>query len=200
MAECPEAVLARRDLVAALLGRRDDALVIAGLGSAAWDCAAVENNPLDFPLWGAMGNAAMIGLGLSLAQPERRVLVITGDGDMAMGLGSLATIASQRPTNFALLVLDNEHHGETGMQKSHTSVGLDIAGVAASCGFHQTHCISDQAGWYAAIPLLLGAPGPIAVVAKIKAEKLSRVLPPRDGAYLKDRFRNALLGEEEAQA
>ena len=200
MAKHPKATLARRDLVAGLLTERGDGLVIAGLGSAAWDCAAVENNPLDFPLWGAMGNAAMIGLGLALAQPERRVLVITGDGDMVMGLGSLATIASQRPANFALLVLDNEHHGETGMQKSHTSEGLDIAGVAASCGFRETHSVYDQADWSAAMPLLIRAPGPIAVIAKIKAEKLSRILPPRDGNYLKDRFRNALLGEEVAQA
>ena len=152
MAERPEATLHRRDLVAALLAKRGDALVVAGLGSAAWDCAAVENNPLDFPLWGAMGNAAMIGLGLSIAQPERRVLVITGDGDMAMGLGGLATIATQRPTNFALLVLDNERHGETGMQKSHTAEGLDIAGVAANCGCGETLSVRDQAGWDAAMP------------------------------------------------
>ena len=200
MAERPEATLHRRDLVAALLAKRGDALVVAGLGSAAWDCAAVENNPLDFPLWGAMGNAAMIGLGLSIAQPERRVLVITGDGDMAMGLGGLATIATQRPTNFALLVLDNERHGETGMQKSHTAEGLDIAGVAANCRIGETLSVRDQAGWEAAMPLLLEAPGPVAVIAKIKAETLPRVLPPRDGAFLKDRFRNALLGEEAAQA
>jgi thiamine pyrophosphate-dependent acetolactate synthase large subunit-like protein len=198
MAERPDTQLARRDLVAELLGRRGDALVVAGLGSAAWDCTSVAHNPLDFPLWGAMGNAAMIGLGLSLAQPGRRVLVITGDGDMAMGLGSLATIAGQRPDNLALLVLDNERHGETGMQKSHTAGRLDLAGVAESCGFDTVRRVRDQAAWADALPLLLEAPGPVAVVAKVKAETLPRVLPPRDGAYLKDRFRTALLGADAA--
>lgn len=195
MAERPDTDLARRELVAELLAKRGDALVIAGLGSAAWDCTAVEHNPLDFPLWGAMGNAAMIGLGLALAQPERRVLVITGDGDMAMGLGSLATIAGQRPANLALLVLDNERHGETGMQKSHTAGHLDLAGVAKSCGIEETRLVRDAGGWAEAMPLLLEAPGPVAVVAKVKAETLPRALPPRDGAVLKDRFRTALLGE-----
>ncbi len=196
MAELDSA-LSRRDLVTALLDRRRDALVIAGLGSAAWDCAAVENNPLDFPLWGAMGNTSMIGLGLALAQPGRRVLVITGDGDMAMGLGSLATIASQRPANLALLVLDNERHGETGMQKSHTAEALDLAGVAQSCGFGKVRRVRDETTWADALPLLLEAEGPIAVIAKVKPESLPRVLPPRDGTHLKDRFRVALLGKQE---
>ena len=197
MAERADTALSRRDLVAELLARRGDALVVAGLGSAAWDCAAVENNPLDFPLWGAMGNAAVIGLGLALAQPARRVLVITGDGDLAMGLGSLATIAGQSPTNLALLVLDNERHGETGMQKSHTAGRLDLAGVAEACGFDAVRGVRDAAAWTDALPLLLEAPGPVAVIAKVKAETLPRVLPPRDGAHLKDRFRAALLGAVE---
>ena len=141
----------------------------------------------------------MIGLGLALAQPERRVLVITGDGDLTMGLGGLATIATQRPANLALAVLDNERHGETGMQRSHTSLQLDLAGVAEACGFGETCLVRDQAGLEAALPLILEAPGPVAAIIKIKAEKLPRVLPPRDGAYLKDRFRCALLGEEAAQ-
>ncbi|MBI07366.1 MAG: aldehyde dehydrogenase [Rhodospirillaceae bacterium] len=196
MAELIDSGLLRRDLVAELLGRRGNSLVIAGLGSAAWDCAAVKNNPLDFPLWGAMGNAAMIGLGLALARPERRVLVVTGDGDMAMGLGSLATIGSQRPENLALLVLDNERHGETGMQKSHTAGALDLAGVAKSCGFGRVSLVRDEAAWVDSLPLLLEAPGPTAVIAKVRPENLPRILPPRDGVYLKDRFRAALLGEE----
>ena len=199
MAERPDTELGRRDVVAAILAKRGEALVIGGLGSAAWDCAAVENNPLDFLLWGAMGNAAAIGLGLALAQPRRRVLVITGDGDLTMGLGALATIATQRPANLALAVLDNERHGETGMQRSHTSLQLDLAGVAEACGFGETCLVRDQAGLEAALPLILEAPGPVAAIIKIKAEKLPRVLPPRDGAYLKDRFRCALLGEEAAQ-
>ena len=200
MSETPDTELNRRDAVRAILAKRGDALVVGGLGSPAWDCAAVENNPLDFLLWGAMGNAASIGLGLALAQPQRRVLVITGDGDLTMGLGTLAVIGTERPANLAIVVLDNERHGETGMQRGHTAHQLDLAGVAENCGFAETRLVRDQAGLADALPTILEAPGPIAAIIKIKAENLPRVLPPRDGAFLKDRFRNALLGEETAQA
>ncbi|MDA0230031.1 MAG: thiamine pyrophosphate-dependent enzyme [Proteobacteria bacterium] len=200
MSESPDTELDRRDVVRAILAKRGDALVVAGLGSPAWDCAAVENNPLDFLLWGAMGNTASIGLGLALAQPHRRVLIITGDGDMTMGLGTLAAIGTQRPANLAIVVLDNERHGETGMQHGHTAHQLDLAGVATNCGFAETRLVRDQAGLADALPIILEAVGPIAAIIKIKAENLPRVLPPRDGAFLKDRFRNALLGEEIAQA
>jgi thiamine pyrophosphate-dependent acetolactate synthase large subunit-like protein len=195
MPEAPDTELGRRDAVRAILARRGDALVIGGLGSPAWDCAAVENNPLDFLLWGAMGSAAAISLGLACAQPRRRVLVITGDGDMTMALGTLAAIAGARPANLAIVVLDNERYGETGMQPSHTARHLDLAGVAEKCGFADTRTVRDQAGLEAALPIIHHAPGPIAVIVKVKAEDLPRVLPPRDGAYLKDRFRGVLLGE-----
>ncbi len=200
MPKTPNTSLHRRDVVGAIMAKRRDALVVAGLGSPAWDCAAVENNPLDFVLWGAMGNTASIGLGLALAQPQRRVLIITGDGDMTMGLGTLAAIGTQRPANLAIVVLDNERHGETGMQRGHTAYQLDLAGVARNCGFATTRLVRDQTGLVDALPIILEAPGPIAAIIKIKAENLPRVLPPRDGAFLKDRFRNALLGEEIAQS
>ncbi len=103
--------LNRREVVASLLKRRDGLLVVAGLGAPAWDCAAAGDHPFTFPLWGAMGSAAMIGLGLALAQPKRRVLVVTGDGEMLMGLGSLATIGVRRPGNLSIVVLDNERYG-----------------------------------------------------------------------------------------
>jgi thiamine pyrophosphate-dependent acetolactate synthase large subunit-like protein len=200
MTDGSDLVLNRRDVVREVLAGRGDALVIAGLGSAAWDCAAVENNPLDFLLWGAMGNAVSIGLGLALAQPKRRVLVITGDGDLTMGLGALATVGAQRPANLAIVVLDNERHGETGMQMSHTARHLDITGVAQNCGIVEAFLVRDLEALADAIPRILTAPGPVAAIIKVKAEKLPRVLPPRDGAYLKDRFRAALLGEDIAQA
>jgi thiamine pyrophosphate-dependent acetolactate synthase large subunit-like protein len=200
MPEQPNTELARRDVVQTILEGRGNALVIGGLGSPAWDCAAVENNPLDFLLWGAMGNAAAIGLGLAQAQPERRVLVITGDGDMVMGLGSLAAIGSAGPENLAIIVLDNERYGETGMQPSHTAQHLDLAGVAESCGFPETHTVRDQSGLEDVLPAIHAAPGPIAAIIKVRAEDLPRVLPPRDGAFLKDRFRIALLGEARALA
>ena len=122
-------------MVKKLLEKRGDLLVIAGLGSTAWDITAAGDHDLSFPTWGAMGQAAMMGLGLALAQPKRRVLVITGDGEMLMGLGALATIGVQKPANLTVVVIDNERYGETGMQATHTASGVDLAGVAKACGF-----------------------------------------------------------------
>jgi thiamine pyrophosphate-dependent acetolactate synthase large subunit-like protein len=185
--------LRRRELAKALLADGGDLLVVAGLGSTAWDVTAAGDRPLNFPLWGAMGGAAMVGLGLALAQPERRVLVVTGDGELLMGLGSLATIAVQRPANLALVAFDNERYGETGMQATHTAHGVDLAAVAAACGFATTGTLRDQREVDAALLLIRAAPGPVLYVAKVRAEPLQFALPPKDGAHLKDRFRQALL-------
>src|SRR2546427_6720421 len=127
-------MMRRREVVKKLLENRGDLLVIAGLGSTAWDITAAGDSPLSFPLWGAMGQASMMGLGLALAQPKRRVLVITGDGEMLMGLGSLATIGVQKPENLSVVVIDNERYGETGMQTTHTASGVDLSAVARGGG------------------------------------------------------------------
>jgi thiamine pyrophosphate-dependent acetolactate synthase large subunit-like protein len=185
--------LRRRELAARLLANTDDLLVVAGLGSTAWDITAAGDRPLNFPLWGAMGGAAIVGLGLALGQPERRVLVITGDGELLMGMGSLATIAVQRPSNLAIVVFDNERYGETGMQATHTAHGVDLAGVAAACGFPITSTVCEESELERALPVIRTSPGPVLYVAKVRAEPLPFALPPRDGAYLKDRFRQALL-------
>jgi thiamine pyrophosphate-dependent acetolactate synthase large subunit-like protein len=187
--------LRRREVAMRLLADPGELLVIAGLGSTAWDVTAAGDRPLNIPLWGAMGGAAMVGLGLALAQPERRILVITGDGELLMGLGSLATIAVQRPANLALVVFDNERYGETGMQATHTARGVDLAAVAAACGFPLTGTLRKEDELEAALPAIRTGPGPGLYVAKVRAEPLPFVLPPKDGAYLKDRFRHALLGE-----
>src|SRR6266404_1219546 len=136
--------LDRRDVVRELLTVRGDLLVISGLGAPTYDVAAAGDSPLNFYLWGAMGGAAMIGLGLALARPRARVAVITGDGEMLMGLGSLATIGVKQPQNLAILVLDNRHYGETGMQASHTQYGIDMIGIARACRFAQAHVISQE--------------------------------------------------------
>ena len=188
------ASMKRRDVVNALLEKRGGLLVVAGLGSTAWDITAAGDGPLNFPLWGAMGNAAMIGLGLALAQPERRVLVITGDGEMLMGLGSLATIGVQQPANLAVVVIDNERYGETGMQATHTAAGVDLAKVATACGFGSAKQVREPAELAALRAAIHGAPGPHFAQVKVIAEKLPLVLPPRDGGILKSRFRKALLG------
>src|SRR5271169_4083894 len=96
--------LDHRLAIRTLLENRGDLLLVTGLGSTTWDAASVCDDDRNFYLWGAMGAAAMVGLGLALAQPNRRVLVVTGDGEMLMGLGSLATIGVQRPPNLAVAV------------------------------------------------------------------------------------------------
>jgi len=186
--------LHRRDVVKKILSNRNDLLVVAGLGSTSWDITAAGDSPLSFPTWGAMGQAAMIGLGLALARPERRVLVVTGDGEMLMGLGSLATVGVQRPANLTLVVIDNERYGETGMQATHTAHGVDLAAAARACGFKNSKMISAESEIQALRNLIHEGPGPNFAQVKVVAEKLPLVLPPHDGQLLKARFRRALLG------
>ena len=183
--------LQRRTVVRTLLADRGDLLVIAGLGAPAWDATDAGDHPLTFPLWGGMGGATAIGLGLALAQPDRRVLVLTGDGELLMGMGSLATAGVQRPRNLALVVLDNEHYGETGMQPSHTAFGVDLAAAAKACGFASSAQITTMAQIAALREAIHRAEGPLFAQIKIAADKLPLVLPPRDGAHLKNRFRRS---------
>lgn len=189
------ATLHRRDVVSALLADRGDLLVIAGLGSPSWDVAAAGDSPLTFPLWGAMGQAAMTGLGLAVAQPERRVLVITGDGEMLMGFGSLASIGVQQPANLSIVVLDNGRYGETGMQETHTASGVDLAGVASACRFANSRTIWKKDELPSVVEMIHVKPGPNFAAVKVIAEVPPLVLPPREGALLKARFRRALLGD-----
>jgi len=188
----PRPPLHRRDVVKKLLARRENLLVVAGLGSPAWDVTAAGDDPLSFPMWGGMGGAAMMGLGLALAQPKRRVLVVTGDGEMLMGLGSLATIAAQAPRNLSIVVLDNERYGETGMQKSHTAYGVDLAGMAGAAGFTHITRVTTMAGVARLANLVRRGAGPVFAQVKVSAEKPPLVLPPKDGSMLKARFRAAL--------
>jgi thiamine pyrophosphate-dependent acetolactate synthase large subunit-like protein len=188
--------LARRGAIARILADRGDMLVVTGLGSPTYDCAAAGDHPLNFYLWGAMGSAVTVGLGLALAQPKRRVLVITGDGEMLMGLGALATAAVKRPDNLAILVIDNEHYGETGMQRTHTSTAVDLAAVALACGFRWSATVRQMRELDDATPMLRTAKGPILLVLKVSVARDPLVLPPWDGAFLKSRFRQALLGTQ----
>lgn len=184
--------LHRRAAVRRLLADRGDLLVVAGLGSAAWDVTAAGDHPLTFPMWGAMGGAAMMGLGLALAQPKRRVLVITGDGEMLMGLGSLATVGAQHPRNLSIVVLDNERYGETGMQKTHTAHGVDLGGMARAAGFARAMRVTTMAGVARLAAAVYKGNGPVFAQVKVLAEKPPLVLPPKDGVLLKKRFRGAL--------
>ena len=187
-------LLHRRDVVAQLLKDRGELMVISGLGAPASDITSAGDNSLNFPMWGAMGGASMIGLGLALAQPNRKTLVVTGDGEMLMGLGALATIAIMKPKNLYVLVLDNEHYGETGMQETHTRHGVDLAGMAAAAGFAHAIKIDDREGVVRLRKMLYQGDGPLFAQVKIEPEKVPMVLPPREGSFIKNRFRIALLG------
>ena len=188
-----EGRLERRAAMATLLaGRGDDLCAVPGLGSTCWDLAAAGDNDRNFYLWGAMGGAAMIGLGLALAQPDKRVAVITGDGEMLMGMGALATIGIQRPPNLAVIVFDNGVYGETGMQPSHTHGGVDLLKVAAGCGIDPCLDVRDEAGLADLAGRLKGLNGTLFARVAIEATEPTRVLPERDGVVLKRRFRAAI--------
>lgn len=199
------ATLQRRPLVKKILdGADDNLLVIAGLGSANWDITAAGDRPLNMPLWGAMGAPVAMGLGLAMAQPAKRVLVITGDGDMLMSLGALATVATQQPDNLAIVVLDNEKFGETGNQATHTSprnngptdsgAGTDLAMIAKGCGIADSATVREAGEVAQLVKDARAKKGPVFRLVKVMVEKLEFVMPPQDGAHLKDRFRQALLG------
>lgn len=181
--------LNRRDVVRDLLVDREGLLVIAGLGSSAYDLMAAGDHPRNFYLWGAMGGAAVMGLGLALARPDEDVAVITGDGEQLMALGSFATIGAARPSNLSIIVLDNRHYGETGMQQSHTALGVDMAGIAGASGFGWNMTVDDEQGVEEVRSRLRQREGPGFASIAVTAEDLPRVLPPRDGVEIKNRFR-----------
>jgi thiamine pyrophosphate-dependent acetolactate synthase large subunit-like protein len=185
-----ESLLDRRDAVTTLLANRGDSLVVSGLGSPSYDVHACGDSHANYYLWGAMGSASLVGLGLARARPDRRVIVITGDGEQLMGLGGLATIGVCRPANLTILVIDNGHFGETGMQASHTGKGVNLAAIAADCGFAHTATIQDESQLDALGKALhQSVDGPRLIVVKVEARNHPRSLPPRDGVAVKNRFR-----------
>ncbi len=185
-------MLQRREFIKKILADRGDMLVVTGLGSPSYDATAAGDTPLNFYLWAAMGSAAMVGLGVALAQPRRRVTVITGDGEMLMGIGSLATIGVKQVENLSIVVLDNQHYGETGMQASHTMYGTDLVGMAIATRFRNAQHVSDMSEAKNVRDMLHHEKGPLLIQARIATEEPPRVLPSRDGHYLKLRFQEAL--------
>jgi thiamine pyrophosphate-dependent acetolactate synthase large subunit-like protein len=186
-------LLERRSVVASLLAERKDAIVVGGLGASTYDIAAAGDHDRNLYLWGAMGGAVMIGLGLALAQPKLPVVVITGDGEMLMGIGSLATVGLQKPGNLTVIVLDNECYGETGGQASHTAAAADLAGVARACGIAEARAMTTMVEIEAFSPSLQDiSAGPRFASVKIDAANLERALSNRDGTFIVNRIRGAL--------
>lgn len=182
----------RRAFVARLVSRLPDALIVTGLGSASYDVYAAGDRDLNYYLWGAMGGAAALGLGLALAQPERKVIVITGDGEMLMGIGSLGTIGVKQPGNLSVVVLDNGHYGETGMQRSHASLGTDLVAVAKGFGISQARSISSLQACDDLARRINARRATVFARVLVAAIDVPKALPPRDGPFIKNRLRSAL--------
>lgn len=182
--------LDRRAAVTVLLKNRKDTLVVSGLGSPTYDLHATGDRDDNFYLWGAMGGAALIGLGLAQAQPGKRMIALTGDGEQLMGLGGIATIGVARPRNLDIVVIDNQHFGETGMQASHTGRGVDLAAIATACGFAAAATLRTlEEVQRLATQMAEPADGPRLFVIKVRAENPPRSLPSRDAVFIKNRFR-----------
>lgn len=184
--------LERRAAVADLLKDRGDLLVVTGLGSPTYDVMAAGDHNRNYYLWGAMGGAAMLGLGLAKARPQESVLVITGDGEMLMGMGAFATIAVQAPKNLTIAILDNGHYGETGMQLSHAGHGVRLDRVAQSVGFEDADQITDIAGINALRDRIHKRNSLICANIVVGTGEVDRVLPSRDAVHIRNRFRMAL--------
>ena len=178
----------RRAVMASMLEARGDALIVTGLGSTCYD-AGTADHLNTFYLWGGMGGAAMVGLGLALAQPRRRVVVITGDGEMLMGLGAFATIGAKSPNNLAIVVIDNEHYSETGMQPTHTQRGVSLTGIAKACSFPSAETIYTERELATAIPELFGGSKLTFRDIKVNTQRYPLSIRMRDGAHIKNRFR-----------
>jgi thiamine pyrophosphate-dependent acetolactate synthase large subunit-like protein len=177
-----------------LRDRQQDVLVVTSLGNPTFDVAAAGDTPQNFYLWGAMGGAVTFGLGVALAQPKKRVVVFVGDGEMMMGLGSLATVGVDKPSNLSIVVIDNEHYAETGMQLAHAGRGVDITAIARAAGFENAATIERERELEEFVDVILKATGPVLATLKVGTDPEPTSLPPRDGPWLRSRFREALLG------
>ena len=192
-AAAPAFVLDRREALPALIGRHEDFLIIGGLAGTARDIAALtQNGPNGYAMGGAMGGACMIGLGLALARRDKRVLVVTGDGELLMNVGALATIAVMNPPNLSIICVDNGHYGETGYQKSHTSLGTDLEKMASGAGIKLTRTVEQQADIPAGARLLREGNGTAFVLLRVSTGEPPVYKRIWDPIANRNQFRDAL--------
>ena len=191
-AAAPSFVLDRRQAVPALIGRHQDFLIVTGLAGTSRDIAALTGDGAHtYTMAGAMGGASMIGLGLALARRDKRVLVVTGDGELLMNVGSLATIAVLNPPNLSIVCVDNGHYGETGYQRSHTSLGVDLEKIAAACGIKRTLAIEQEAELAAGARLIREGNGAAFVLLRVKPTEPPAFKRDLGPATCRTRFRVA---------
>jgi len=186
--------LDRNHAVPALVGNPNDFLFIAGLAGTAYEIASITNDgDNQFGLGGAMGAALSMGLGLALAQPERRVLIATGDGELLMNVGALATIGVLNRPNLSILCVDNGHYGETGFQKSHTSLGVDLERMAIGAGIASTMTVEREDQIAAGARMLRESNGTCFVVVRVSTAEPRKDKLSFDAPAARTRFRKALL-------
>ena len=191
----PDFLLDRNEAVPQLIGRHEDFLIVAGLAGTARDLTFLSRDaPHVFALAGAMGSATAIGLGLALARPERRVLVVTGDGELLMNVGTLATVAVMNPSNLAIVCVDNGHYGETGYQKSHTSLGVDLEQMAIGAGIRTTRRLTRSDEIPEASRLIREGNGTSFMLMRVKPNESPPHKRDLDATTERLRFRAALPG------
>ena len=190
----PSFLLDRVKAVPALIGRHQDFLIVTGLAGTSRDVAALtEDGGHTYTMAGAMGGACMIGLGLALARRDARVLVVTGDGELLMNIGALATIAVMNPPNLSIVCVDNGHYGETGYQKSHTSLGVDLEKIAAGSGIKRTLTIEKEPEIAAGARMIREGNGAAFVLLRVKPTEPPSYKRDLDPANTRSRFRAATL-------
>ncbi|MFQ5765054.1 MAG: thiamine pyrophosphate-dependent enzyme [Rhodospirillales bacterium] len=190
-----EPVLDRREVLAELFPRPEEYLVIAGLAGAARDAAQLTGDGDNlFSMAGTMGAAVSMGLGVALAAPEAKVAVITGDGELLMNVGALATVASMAPGNLSIVCIDNGCHGETGGQPGHTAIGTDLAKMADGAGIPSTMTVVRPDELEAGAAFLIEAPAPRFLVVRVTAGQPAAFKRNMDPAACRVRFRNVYLG------
>jgi thiamine pyrophosphate-dependent acetolactate synthase large subunit-like protein len=188
-------VLDRREAVPKLIGDPNDFLIIAALAGTAKDTAHLcEPHANYYACAGVMGGATAMGLGLALAQPTRRGLVVAGDGDLLMNVGTLATVAIINPPNLSIVCVDNGHYGETGYQKSHTALGVDLAAMAVGAGIKAVCTVLQESDIAAAAALIRHMDSASFVLLKVKPTDPPKIRRPLEATWTKYRFRQALLG------
>ncbi len=183
--------LTRSQATKLLLGKITDQPILGGIGGPTYDLYGAGDRDRNLYTWGSMGQISSMGLGLAIARPDLKVIVLDGDGSLLMNLGSLATIARKAPPNLVHIVWDDEVYETTGRQPTHTKAGTDLTGIARAAGIPKAAAVDDEVGFAPAVDQALAGPGPWFIAVKVIPEK-GMARPPRDPIFFKYRFMRAI--------